>query len=102
MSETRSRSTTVELEDFRKRLEKLEANHQQPQLLHAETHEDGSTALLPARRVLDRYCICARTLDRWVKDESVGFPKPIVVHRRRYWRVGELVAFERRRSVKTS
>ena len=24
----------------------------------------------------------ARTLDRWVKDESIGFPKPIVVRRR--------------------
>jgi hypothetical protein len=58
--------------------------------------EDGSTALLPARRVMDRYGICARTLDRWVKDESIGFPKPIVVRRRRYWRVGELAAFERR------
>lgn len=103
MSETRSRSTTVELEDFRKRLEKLEANHRQPQLLHAVTpHEDGSTALLPARRVLDRYGICARTLGRWVKDESVGFPKPIVVHRRRYWRVSELAAFERRRAAKAS
>jgi hypothetical protein len=83
--------------------EKLEANHRQPQLLHAVTpHEDGSTALLPARRVLDRYGICARTLGRWVKDESVGFPKPIVVHRRRYWRVSELAAFERRRAAKAS
>jgi hypothetical protein len=78
-----------------------EVNHRQPQLLPAETpQEDGSTALLPARRVLDRYGICARTLDRWVKDESIGFPKPVVVRRRRYWRVGELTAFERRRAVK--
>jgi predicted DNA-binding transcriptional regulator AlpA len=100
MRDTRSRSshsTAVELEDLRKRGEELGAKDR------AETpHEDGSTTYLPARRVQDRYGICDRTLDRWIKDESVGFPKPIVVHRRRYWRVGELVAFERRRAAKVS
>jgi hypothetical protein len=50
---------------------------------------------LPARKVCERYDICDRTLDRWVADPTLNFPKPMIVNRRRYWDQGELDEFDR-------
>jgi len=36
------------------------------------------------------------TLWRWLADPELGFPKPIVVRRRRYWRRSERIAFMQR------
>lgn len=55
------------------------------------TQEDE---LLPARAVWVRYKVCDRTLDRWLADPRLGFPKPIYINRRRYWRVGDIVRWE--------
>ena len=30
---------------------------------------------------------------RWLKDEDMGFPKPIVINRRRYWREADIAAW---------
>lgn len=54
--------------------------------------------LLPMRAVLVRYSICSRTLDRWIASARLGFPTPIVINRRRYFQLGELVAWERARA----
>jgi predicted DNA-binding transcriptional regulator AlpA len=51
--------------------------------------------LWPTRRVLQRYGVCARTIDRWVADEALGFPQPIVINKRRYFRERQLVEWER-------
>jgi hypothetical protein len=56
-------------------------------------HPDDT--LQPARFVCERYKIVGRTLSRWEGDENLGFPKPTVIRNRRYWREGELVAWER-------
>jgi hypothetical protein len=50
---------------------------------------------LPARKVCERYEICDRTLDRWVADPKLNFPKPMIVNKRRYFDEGELDAFDR-------
>jgi predicted DNA-binding transcriptional regulator AlpA len=50
---------------------------------------------LPARKVWERYGKTPMTLYRWVKDEGLGFPKPIYIGRNRYWRLADLEAFER-------
>jgi predicted DNA-binding transcriptional regulator AlpA len=55
-------------------------------------------ALLPARKTMQRYGIADRTLDRWLADPALGFPKPVVVNRRRYFRVADLTAWERDRA----
>lgn len=33
------------------------------------------------------------TLWRWENDENMGFPKPIRINRRRYWRAAEISQF---------
>lgn len=37
-------------------------------------------------------------LYRWVRDPKLGFPAPLYIHRYRYWRLADLLAFERTRS----
>ena len=51
---------------------------------------------LPARRVCHRYDICDRTLDRWLLDPKLKFPKPMFVNKRRYFDENELDEFDRR------
>jgi hypothetical protein len=55
--------------------------------------------LQPTRRVTDRYGICSRTIDRWLLKEELGFPKPILINRRRYWYEQDLIEWERTRSA---
>lgn len=53
---------------------------------------------LPTRKVRVRYGdVSEVTIDRWVSDPSLGFPKPIYIGRMRYWRIKDLETFERRR-----
>jgi predicted DNA-binding transcriptional regulator AlpA len=56
--------------------------------------------LLPAKQVWQRYGVVSRTLDRWLADEEIGFPRPTMVTRgRRYWDETLLVKWERRRAA---
>jgi predicted DNA-binding transcriptional regulator AlpA len=50
--------------------------------------------LLPARKTMQRYGIADRTLDRWVADPKLGFPRPVVINTKRYLRVADLRAWE--------
>jgi hypothetical protein len=59
---------------------------------------DSDSSLVPSRKVLERYLICDRTLDRWVVSPALSFPQPVIINRRRYWRVAELAAWERTRA----
>jgi predicted DNA-binding transcriptional regulator AlpA len=59
--------------------------------------DTGKGPLIPARKVQDRYQVTDRTIDRWVSDEQLGFPKPLVINRRRYFYESELEAWERNR-----
>ena len=54
---------------------------------------------LAAKRVQERYDITDRTLDRWLNNPEMGFPRPMVVNGRRYFRETELVAWERKRAT---
>lgn len=54
--------------------------------------------LVPARDVLKRYAIVDRTLDRWVANPKLGFPQPLVVNKRRYFRENALLAWERQQA----
>lgn len=47
--------------------------------------------------------VCARfggvttmSLYRWLKDETLNFPRPIEIRKRRYWRTEDIAAFQRR------
>jgi hypothetical protein len=63
---------------------------------------DCEGPLLPASAVWGRYGVADRTLDRWLANKSLGFPRPLVINRRRYFRERELAEWERKRaSAKT-
>lgn len=55
--------------------------------------------LLPTRVVCERYKVTIRTIERWLVDEKLGFPTPIFINKRRYFRERDLVAFQRSRVV---
>ena len=53
---------------------------------------------LTAPQVLQRYGITDMTLWRWLRRDELAFPKPTVINRRRYFRIEELEAWERRQA----
>jgi hypothetical protein len=53
---------------------------------------------LDARAVRRRYGGRSdMALWRWVRNEALGFPSPIYIGKYRYWRLADLIAFERSR-----
>jgi predicted DNA-binding transcriptional regulator AlpA len=57
-----------------------------------------SNAYLTSGQVLARYSIAPITFYRWQKNETLGFPKPMVINRRKFFKVDELAAWERQRA----
>lgn len=53
-----------------------------------------SENMLPAATVWKRYGKTDRTLDRWLKDEALSFPRPIIIRNRRYFKENELLNWE--------
>jgi predicted DNA-binding transcriptional regulator AlpA len=53
-----------------------------------------SRKLSPTRKVMERYSCSDRTIDRWVADPDLNFPKPIYIKRRRFWFDEELDEFD--------
>ena len=53
--------------------------------------------LLPARQIWEHFGICSRTLSRWLAQGDLGFPRPIFVNGRRYWRLAEIEAWDHAR-----
>ncbi|MBY4589459.1 DNA-binding protein [Rhizobium redzepovicii] len=60
--------------------------------------EHSSREYLTGRQVADRYQITPVSLYRWERDERLRFPQPMVVNRRKLFKVVELVAWERERA----
>lgn len=67
-----------------------------------ETNEPtrmGKDLFLSAKSVRDRYdSVSDMTLFRWLRDPRMAFPAPIYFGRRRYWKLADLVAWERSRA----
>jgi len=51
--------------------------------------------------VRKRYGVSAQTLIKWVKDETLNFPKPLSIRRRNFWPIEELEAFDNRHRKKS-
>jgi hypothetical protein len=54
---------------------------------------------LAATRLRDRYGISAMTEWRWLHDEALGLPKPVLIQGRKYYDLGEIELWERRRAA---
>jgi predicted DNA-binding transcriptional regulator AlpA len=53
---------------------------------------------LPAGAVRARYGVSDMSLWRWLRDDALGFPAPIRINRRRFWKLAELEAWEASRA----
>ncbi len=49
---------------------------------------------LDMAEVADRYSISVRTLERWLRDPAIGFPKPMMINKRRFFRASDLHQFD--------
>lgn len=56
-------------------------------------------ALLPTRVVARRYSVVGRSIDRWIDNPALGFPKPIRINGRNYFDEAELDEFDKRRAL---
>jgi hypothetical protein len=51
--------------------------------------------LLTASQVRTRYGgVSDMALWRWLHDERMSFPQPLLINRRRYWRLSDLLRWE--------
>jgi predicted DNA-binding transcriptional regulator AlpA len=55
---------------------------------------DDQQTYLPSAAVRARYGVSDMSLWRWLHDETLGFPAPVRIQRRRYWKLDELKAWE--------
>jgi len=58
---------------------------------------------LSSSQVCERYGkTSTMSLWRWLSDAKLNFPKPITIQRRRFWKLSDLVAWERRRATEAA
>ncbi|MBB1089797.1 hypothetical protein HUU61_00695 [Rhodopseudomonas palustris] len=64
------------------------------------TDTNSNDRLLAPRAVLAKFdpMPTLRTLDRWVPNERIGFPQPVYIGKRRYFREIEINAFLARKA----
>ena len=56
--------------------------------------------LLSTAQVRARYGnVSDMTIWRWQNKASLNFPRPLVINKRRYWRLGQLRAFDASRAL---
>jgi predicted DNA-binding transcriptional regulator AlpA len=55
--------------------------------------DDPQTYLL-AKQVRARYGVSDMCLWRWLHNETLGFPQPILLGKRRFWKIAELEVWE--------
>lgn len=58
--------------------------------------EPESDLLITMRDAEKRYGVTKRSIEYWVADADLAFPKPRLLRRRRYFSLAELEKFERR------
>jgi hypothetical protein len=62
-----------------------------------------SEVFLDSRAVRRRYCGRSEmALWRWSRDPELGFPKPIYIQKYRYWKLSDLIEWERTRPTSKS
>jgi hypothetical protein len=86
---------SIFVRDMRRQLKKFSDAHELSEVLEritaleakvAEIDEPSKGSMIPDRAVALRYGVSVRTLERWDKTPDSGFPKAIMIRRRRYRR----------------
>jgi predicted DNA-binding transcriptional regulator AlpA len=55
-------------------------------------------AYLPAALVRARYGVSDMSLWRWLRDDALGFPHPIRINKKRFWKLTDLESWEASRT----
>jgi predicted DNA-binding transcriptional regulator AlpA len=63
--------------------------------LHAD---EADECYLPGPKVSARYDVSDMTIYRWIRDERMQFPQPHYFGRLRYWKLSDLMSWERQRA----
>jgi hypothetical protein len=80
-------------------------------MLHNESFGEGNGAvaaagapveLVPAGTVAAECHVARRTIGRWILDPAIGFPAPIEINHRLYFRRPELEAWKLSRAIAAS
>ena len=59
----------------------------------------AQTSYLPAGAVRARYGVSDMSIWRWLHQEALGFPTPIRINGRRFWKLAELESWEASRAA---
>jgi hypothetical protein len=51
------------------------------------------------RDVARHFGVSTRTVDRWQRDENLGFPQPMLINGRKYWDAASIVKFDNKQRV---
>jgi predicted DNA-binding transcriptional regulator AlpA len=70
------------------------------QVVRRARDDDTEDILLTARKTCERYGKSLRTLNRWLNDPDLGFPRPMWINDRRHFSLAELKTWERRTAGK--
>jgi predicted DNA-binding transcriptional regulator AlpA len=63
---------------------------------------DAQQTFLTGPQVQRRYQKSHVTIWRWVRDPALGFPQPIQINGRSYWRLSDLEAWEAAQASKSA
>ena len=63
---------------------------------------ESNRTFLPGPKTARRYGVSDRTIARWEQDETLGFPKPMLVNGRKFHPLDELEAWEKSRAAPSS
>jgi hypothetical protein len=70
-------------------------------MLHPASDQSADDVYLSARQVRTRYGnVSEQALWRWLRDEKLNFPKPFYINQFRYWKLADLVSWERQRPAR--
>jgi hypothetical protein len=58
--------------------------------------------LIADPKVAERYDVHTKTIGRWDADPDLGFPKPVVINKRNYRRLSDLMIWERAQTAKVA
>ena len=61
------------------------------------SNDDGSDRRVNSKFLMQRFDVADRTIDRWLDHPTLNFPKPIRINSRRYWKLSEVLQWERAR-----
>ena len=69
--------------------------------MNATNPEVTGRKFLTTKHLCARYGKSDKTIDRWLENPALGFPKPMVINGRRLWAEDQLQQWERERASRT-